>query len=111
LQKTYFIVLVTTSNKQEAEKIVKQLLEERLIACGNIIGPISSIFYWSGEIEEAEEYLILMKSRKDLFNRLAETVNALHSYEVPEIIAFPIVEGSKAYLGWLDSCLDRQKKI
>lgn len=110
MRKTYFVVLVTTGNKQEAEKIVKQLLEERLIACGNIIGPISSIFHWSGEIEEAEEYLILMKSRKDLFNRLAETVNALHSYEVPEIVAFPIVEGSEAYLSWLDSCLAGQKK-
>ena len=110
MRKTYFVVLVTTSNKQEAEKIVKHLLEERLIACGNIIGPISSIFHWSGEIEEAEEYLILMKSRKDLFNRLSETVNALHSYEVPEIVAFPIVEGSEAYLSWLDSCLAEQKK-
>ncbi|UCF45512.1 MAG: divalent-cation tolerance protein CutA [Candidatus Bathyarchaeota archaeon] len=97
--------MVTTASKQEAEKIAQHVLKERLIACANIIGPISSFFYWSGKMEKAEEYLILMKSRKDLFKQLAETVKALHSYEVPEIIVFPIVEGSKAYLDWMGSCL------
>jgi periplasmic divalent cation tolerance protein len=105
LQNTYVIVMVTTASKQEAESIAQRLLKERLIACANIIGPFSSLFYWSGKIEKAEEYLIFMKSRKDLFEKLAETVKALHSYEVPEIIVLPIVEGSKAYLDWLDSCL------
>jgi periplasmic divalent cation tolerance protein len=105
LQNTYVIVMVTTASKQEAESIAQRLLKERLIACANIIGPFSSLFHWSGKIEKAEEYLIFMKSRKDLFEKLAETVKALHSYEVPEIIVLPIVEGSKAYLDWLDSCL------
>jgi len=105
LQNTYVIVMVTTASKQEAENIAQHLLEKRLIACANIIGPVSSLFHWSGKIEKAEEYLIFMKSRKDLFEKLAETVKALHSYEVPEIIVLPIVEGSKAYLDWLDSCL------
>lgn len=105
MQKTYIIVLVTTANKQEAENIVNLLLKERLIACANIIGPVSSIFHWSGKMENAEEYLIFMKSRRELFEKLAETVKILHSYAVPEIIALPIVEGSEAYLGWLDSCL------
>ena len=109
LQKTYIIVLVTTASKQEAENIVQQLLKERLIACANITA-VSSLFRWSGKIEKTEEYLVFMKSRKDLFEKLAETVKALHSYEVPEIVAFPIVEGSEAYLGWLDSCLVGSKK-
>jgi periplasmic divalent cation tolerance protein len=98
-------VIVTTANKQEAEKIVKSCLKERLIACGNIIGPVSSFFHWSGKIERAEEYLIFMKSRRDLFEKLEENVKVLHSYEVPEILALPIVEGVKAYLDWLGSCL------
>jgi len=110
LQNTYVIVLVTTASKQEAENIAQNLLKERLIACANITGPVSSLFHWSGKLEKAEEYLIFMKSRKDLFEKLAETVKALHSYEVPEIFALPIVEGSKAYLGWLDSCLAESKK-
>jgi periplasmic divalent cation tolerance protein len=105
LQNTYVIVMVTTSSKKEAEKIAQRLLNERLIACANIIGPVCSLFHWSGKMEKTEEYLILMKSRKDLFEKLAETVKALHSYEVPEILVLPIVAGSKAYLDWLDSCL------
>jgi periplasmic divalent cation tolerance protein len=104
LQKNYIVVLVTTVSKQEAENIVQQLLKKRLIACANIAA-VYSLFHWSGKIEKAEEYLVVMKSRKDLFEKLVETVKALHSYEVPEIIAIPVVEGSKAYFDWLDSCL------
>jgi len=105
LEKTFVIALVTTANKQEAEKIIRRLLNEKLIACANIISPVSSHFHWSGKIEKAEECLILMKSRKDLFEKLAETVKSLHSYEVPEILALPIINGSKAYLDWLESYL------
>jgi periplasmic divalent cation tolerance protein len=105
LQNTYIIVLVTTASKQEAEKIAQRLLKQKLIACANIIGPVSSFFHWSGKIETAEEYLVFMKSRRDLFDKLAETVKALHSYEVPEILVLPIVGGSKDYLAWLGSCL------
>jgi len=105
MENTYIIVIVTTASKQEAEEIAQHLLRERLTACANIIGPVSSLFHWSGKIEKAEEYLIFMKSRKDLFEKVAETVKALHSYEVPEILALPIVKGSKAYIDWLESCL------
>ena len=97
--------MVTTASKAEAETIAQRLLEAKLIACANIIGPIESHFHWSGKIDKAEEYLVFMKSRKDLFGKLAETVKASHSYEVPEIIALPIVDGSKPYLNWLDDCL------
>jgi periplasmic divalent cation tolerance protein len=103
LKDTYIIVMVTTAGKQEAEKIAQKLLEAKLIACANILGPVSSHFHWSGKIEHAEEYLLLMKSRTGLFNEVATTVKALHSYEVPEIVALPIIAGSKAYLDWLDS--------
>jgi periplasmic divalent cation tolerance protein len=105
LGKDYVIVLVTTSNEQEAEKIIRRLLDEKLIACANIISPVSSHFHWSGKIEKAEECLVLMKSREDLFEKLAETVKSMHSYEVPEILALPIINGSKTYIDWLESCL------
>jgi len=105
LEKTYIIVLVTTANRQEAENISQKLLEAKLIACANIIDPIASHFHWSGKTEKAQECLVLMKSRRDLFEKIAETVKALHSYEVPEILALPVVAGSKAYLDWLESCL------
>ena len=106
LQNAYVIVLVTTASKQEAEKIAQHLLKRKLIACANIVGPVSSLFHWSGKLETADEYLIFMKSRRDLFEKLAETVKALHSYEVPEILVLPIVGGSKEYLSWLGSCLE-----
>jgi len=105
LKNTYIIVMVTAPSKQEAEKIAQHLLKEKLIACANIIGPVSSLFHWSGKTEKAEEYLIFLKSRRDLFEKLSEAVKALHSYEVPEILALPIVDGSKAYLDWMESCL------
>ena len=110
LQTEYVVVLITTTSKQEAENIAQHLLKEQLIACANITGPVSSLFHWSGKIEKAEEYLVFLKSRKDLFDKLAETVRALQSYEVPEIIALPIVKGSNGYLGWLDSCLAERQK-
>jgi periplasmic divalent cation tolerance protein len=101
----YIIVLVTTASKQEAEKIADHLLNDKLIACANIIGPITSIFQWSGNLDRAQEHLVLMKSRRDLFERLTEVVTLIHSYKVPEILALPIEKGSKTYLDWLQSCL------
>jgi periplasmic divalent cation tolerance protein len=101
----YVIVLVTTANKQEAEKIAQHLLNDKLIACTNIVGPVTSIYRWQGNVKRAEECLVLMKSRKDLFERLVEAVKTTHSYEVPEILAVPVVEGSKSYLDWLANCL------
>ena len=101
----YILVLVTTASKSEAEKIAQHLLDAKLIACGNIIGPITSLFRWSGKIERAEEYLTIMKTRQELFRMVEEEIKTLHSYEVPEILAIPIIEGSNAYLKWLESCL------
>jgi periplasmic divalent cation tolerance protein len=101
----YIIVLVTTAKKVEAEKIAQTLLKERLIACANILNPVTSFFFWSGKIDKAEECLMVMKSRRDLFAELAECLKGLHSYEVPEVLAIPVVEGSAAYLAWMGEVL------
>ncbi len=101
----YIIVFVTTANKAEAEKISQALLKEKLIACANIVNPVTSLFNWSDKVDVCEECLVVMKSRLDLFGELEECVRGLHSYEVPEVLAFPIVEGSKAYLDWMDKVL------
>jgi periplasmic divalent cation tolerance protein len=102
---SHIIVLTTTPSREEAEKIAKILLEEKLIACANIIGPAYSLFWWQGKIDTAQEHLILMKTRRDLFGKVSERVKTLHSYQVPEIIATRIIEGSKDYLKWLDEGL------
>lgn len=101
----YIIVLVTTKDKSEAEKICQSLLDEKLIACANIVSSVDSRFLWLGKIDRAEECLVIMKSRDDLFAEVAQRVKALHSYEVPEILAIPIVAGAEDYLGWLNSNL------
>ena len=101
----YIIVLVTTANKSEAEKISEALLKEKIIACANIINPVTSFFHWQGKEDRCEECLVVMKSRRDLFVELAERVKGLHSYDVPEVLALPIVDGSDAYLAWLGSVL------
>ena len=97
---------MTTGNKQEAIKIIRTLLEERLIACANIITSVSSFFWWQGKIEKEKEVLVIMKSHEKKFQKLTEKIINLHSYDTPEIIAVPIVKGSKTYLDWLQSCLE-----
>ncbi len=101
LDNQFIIVIVTVSSKKEAESIAQTLLQEKLIACANIVGPVSSHFHWEGKVEVAEEFLVLLKSRMDLFDALSARVKGLHSYEVPEILAIPVVAGSKAYLDWI----------
>jgi periplasmic divalent cation tolerance protein len=105
MDQNYIIVLVTTANKSEAEKISEELLKGRIIACANIINPVTSFFNWQGKMDKCEECLVVMKSRRDLFADLANRVKKLHSYEVPEVLAFPIVDCSESYLAWLKSVL------
>jgi periplasmic divalent cation tolerance protein len=95
------VVFITTSNEDEAGKIAKAVVEEKLAACVNIIKGIRSIYSWQGKIEDDEEVLMVLKTRESLFDALAKRVKELHSYTVPEIIAMPIVKGSEDYLNWI----------
>ncbi len=101
----YIIVLMTTATKKEAENIARNLLNQRLIACANIVGPVSSLFWWKEKINRENEFLVLMKTRSDLFEKLATTIKQMHSYEIPEIIAVPITKGEQTYLEWLSGSL------
>ncbi len=98
----YFLVSITTSSPEEAERIAETIVQERLAACVNIVPAIISIYRWRGEVHRDREVLLIAKSRPELFESLAARVKELHSYEVPEIIALPIAAGSKAYLNWID---------
>jgi periplasmic divalent cation tolerance protein len=106
---SYVIVLMTAPNREEASRIVRVLLEERLIACGNIVDSVCSLFWWEGKIEKEKEVLVIMKSSEGLFKELSERVRELHSYDVPEVLALPIVDGSRSYLDWLKGCLEQVK--
>lgn len=95
------IVFVTASSITEAREIGKTLVEERLVACCNIINSIESVFQWQGKINIENEVLIICKTKEDLFKKVENRVHQLHSYDVPEIIAVPITHGSKDYLDWV----------
>jgi periplasmic divalent cation tolerance protein len=101
----FIVVLVTAKDRAEAEKISQSLLEEKLIACANIVSSVVSCFIWQGKIDKAEECLLIMKSRADLFPELLQQVKRLHSYEVPEILALPVALCSPDYLAWMQSVL------
>ena len=98
----YIQVFVTFEHKEEARKISRQMVEKRLAACAQIIGPIISTYHWKENIEEAEEWLCVFKSKRDLYDELEKSIKEVHPYEVPEIIGVPISVGSKSYLEWLE---------
>jgi len=102
---TNIVVLMTTGTKQEAQKIVRLLLDKHLVACANILGPVESQFWWQGKIEKASEFLVLMKSDEKIFEQLSKAIKEMHSYETPEILALPIVKGWPPYLEWLNVSL------
>ena len=95
------VVLITASDEEEAAKIAQILVEEKLVACVNIVPGLRSIYTWQGEIEDEAEALMLCKTRNDLFDSLQKRVKELHSYTVPEIIGLPVVAGSDDYVGWI----------
>jgi periplasmic divalent cation tolerance protein len=97
----HIVVLITAPNEEEAAKLAKELVADRLAACVNIIRNLRSIYRWQGKIEDGNEVLMVAKTRRDLFESLLKKVKELHSYSVPEVIALPIIAGSEDYLKWL----------
>jgi periplasmic divalent cation tolerance protein len=104
------VVLVTAASARQAGLIGRALVRAELAACVNIVPGIRSIFRWEGKVSEEREVLLIMKSRADLFGRLAAQVKRLHSYQVPEVIAFPIVYGTDDYLAWIEKSTRKSLK-
>jgi periplasmic divalent cation tolerance protein len=107
---TEFIQVITTvDSEEEAQNIAGAVVGERLAACAQVLGPISSTYHWNGAIETVEEWLILIKSRRDLFNELSGLIQQVHPYDVPEILAVPVVAGARSYLDWMSGHLKRAR--
>ncbi|OYT25504.1 MAG: cytochrome C biogenesis protein CcdA [Thermoprotei archaeon ex4572_64] len=104
---TYIIILITTPDRENAEKIARTLISRKLAACINIVNDVSSIFLWKGSVEETKENLLIIKSRLDVLDEVIDEVKKIHPYEVPEVIAIPIIYGLKKYLEWIDEVLER----
>jgi periplasmic divalent cation tolerance protein len=96
------IVLTTAGSQEEARKIAHGLVERRLAACVNIVGPTKSVYRWQGKVETAEELLLVIKTIAAAFPRVRDAIRELHSYEVPECVMLSVADGSEKYLRWLE---------
>jgi periplasmic divalent cation tolerance protein len=101
----FSIIYITAGDMDEAKSIGRTLIEERLAACANIF-PIASIFRWRGNIDEANEVGIIVKTKTDKVKAIEKKIKEIHSYEVPCVVSFEIGEGSEEYLKWIDECVD-----
>jgi periplasmic divalent cation tolerance protein len=97
------VVLSTCASPEEAEKLARLLVDQHLAACVNVIPRMRSFYRWKGAVESAEECLLVVKSSRALFAPLCAALEKAHSYEVPEVLALPVVEGAANYLSWLHS--------
>ena len=95
------VILSTCDSEEQATRIGRDLVEKRLAACVQVTPGVKSFYHWKGKLQEDAEYLLIIKSRRDLYERLEAELNQIHSYEVPEIIALPVVEASADYQAWM----------
>ena len=100
---SFLQVTTTTETRQQAHVIAQYLVEAKLAACVQITGPITSIYRWNDKVENTQEWLCLIKTREDFYDKVEAAIKSQHPYETPEIIAVPIVKGSKEYLNWLEN--------
>ena len=101
-ESAYIVLFITTATAEEAQQISKALLNQRKVACINIMPKVSSHFWWQGKLDSAQESLMVVKTKASELNEIVRLVKELHSYEIPEIIALPIVGGNQDYLEWID---------
>jgi periplasmic divalent cation tolerance protein len=106
----FIVVYVTVGSPDEGSRLAHALVDERLAACVNRISGVQSIYRWQGKVGQSEEDLLIIKTKRESFDRLKKRVQELHSYSVPEVIALPILEGSESYLKWLGEQLLRGEK-
>jgi periplasmic divalent cation tolerance protein len=99
------VVLTSCAAEADAERLARALVEGRLAACVNVVPGARSFYHWKGKIESAEEFLLIVKTSRDLFPALRAEMEKLHPYEVPELLALPVVAGAENYLSWLDANL------
>ena len=100
------MVFTTFANEADAERVVRALVEERLIACGNLVPGVRSLYRWEGKVADANEVMVLMKARKQDWPALMSRLSELHPYDTPECVALRIASGAPKYMAWLESALD-----
>jgi periplasmic divalent cation tolerance protein len=101
VQGGYLQVTTTTDSEEEARRLAELAVASRLAACGQVLSPITSVYWWQGKVENAQEWMVLLKTTGNRLEELVERLRAEHSYDTPEIAAVPIVSGNPAYLDWI----------
>ena len=101
-ESAYIVILITTATAEEAQRISKVLLEQRQAACANIVPQVSSLFWWQDKLDSAQESLLIVKTKASKLSEIVRTVKKLHSYQVPEVIALPVIGGNQDYFDWID---------
>ena len=99
------VVLTTVGSKEEGQKMARALVESHAAACVNLTGPVESVYWWQGKVENASEHLLIIKTTADAVERIRDIITQLHSYELPELITLKIDAGSRAYLDWIAECV------
>ncbi|BDC36399.1 MAG: divalent-cation tolerance protein CutA [Candidatus Methanoliparum thermophilum] len=103
----YIQVITTVESKRDAERIANVLVEKNLAGCVQILGPIESVYWWENRIERTEEWLCVIKSEQSIYDEVEKTIKENHPYEIPEILAIPVIKGDKNYLEWLSKELKK----
>jgi periplasmic divalent cation tolerance protein len=106
----HVVIFVTAESEEQARRICDVLLKKKLIACANIVRNVESLFWWQGKVEHSAELLLIMKSRRELLEEITRLVKENHSYDVPEVVALPIVGGNPDYLHWIDESVEIEQK-
>ena len=102
----YFVVETTTETIEEAENLAESMVKNRLAGCAHVQGPITSFYWWEGELTRSKEWKCSLKTNKNKYRRLEDEIRNAHSYETPEIVAIPLIRGSESYFNWLDQELE-----
>ena len=100
------VVFSTCDSEEQAGRIARELVEQKLAACVNILPGARSVYRWKGQMQDSAEWLLIIKSRRDLMDKLRSAIGKIHTYEVPELLAVPVVDGAESYLAWVDRELD-----
>lgn len=107
---SHVMIVVTAESEEQAQRIADALLCRKLVACANIVKKVQSFFWWQGKVDQSKELMLVMKSREELLGEVVRLVKENHSYEVPEVVALPIIGGNPEYLRWIDESVEEQRK-